>query len=117
MASLPNSRKIYVVGNRADLRVPMREIALSDTHSQSGVEKNPPLTVYDTSGPYTDPEIIIDIRNGLSPLRRAWIEERGDTEQLHDFTSEYGRKRMQDPDLSQLRYECSRLRRGNLEHS
>jgi phosphomethylpyrimidine synthase len=111
MASLPNSRKIYVVGNRADLRVPMREIALSDTHSQSGVEKNPPLTVYDTSGPYTDPEIIIDIRNGLSPLRRAWIEERGDTEQLDDFTSEYGRKRMQDPDLSQLRYECSRLPR------
>jgi len=111
VTSLPNSRKIYVAGERADLRVPMREISLSDTPSQQGAEKNLPLAVYDTSGPYTDPEIIIDIRKGLSSLRSAWIEERGVTEQLDDFTSEYGRKRMQDPKLRNLRYECSKLPR------
>ena len=76
---LPNSRKIYVEGSRADVRVPMREIAQSDTPASFGLEKNPPLVVYDTSGPYTDPEAKIDIRSGLAPLRAPWIEERGDT--------------------------------------
>jgi phosphomethylpyrimidine synthase len=108
---LPNSRKVYVTGSRKDLRVPMREISLSDTPTQLGAEKNPPLTVYDTSGPYTDPGAVIDIRKGLPLLREAWIEERGDTGQLDDFTSEYGRKRMQDPALANLRYECSGLPR------
>ena len=73
---LPNSRKIYVEGSRADVRVPMREIAQSDTPASFGLEKNPSLVVYDTSGPYTDPEAKIDIRSGLPPLRAAWIEER-----------------------------------------
>src|SRR4029453_17566685 len=82
VAPLPASRKIYVPGSRADVRVPMREISQSDTPASFGFEKNPPLTVYDTSGPYTDPDTTIDIRKGLTPLRAAWIAERGDTEEL-----------------------------------
>jgi hypothetical protein len=70
---LPNSSKIYVEGSRPDIRVPMREIAQSDTPASFGVEKNPPIVVYDTSGPYTDPGASIDIRSGLAPLRAGWI--------------------------------------------
>ena len=76
---LPRSRKLYVEGSRPDLRVPMREIEQSDTPASFGSEKNPAITVYDTSGPYTDPAAAIDLRKGLAPLRAAWIEERGDT--------------------------------------
>ncbi len=108
---LPGSRKIYVPGSRADLQVPMREIALAETHSQQGVDINPPLAVYDTSGSYTDPNADIDIRQGLPPLRQHWIDERTDTETLAEFSSEYGRTRMQDPALAELRYEGSRLPR------
>mgnify|MGYP001350189496 CR=1 FL=1 len=79
---LPNSRKIYVEGSRPDIRVPMREISQSDTPTGMGGEKNPPIFVYDTSGPYTDPNVKIDIRSGLAPLREKWITERDDTEQL-----------------------------------
>ena len=100
----PNSRKIYVQGSRPDIRVPMREITLSDTQTAQGPEKNPPLTVYDTSGPYTDPDVTIDIRKGLPDVRSAWIEERGDTEVLPDQTSEYGRRRAADPALAHLRF-------------
>jgi phosphomethylpyrimidine synthase len=86
VAPLPSSRKVYVAGSRPDVRVPMREIAQSDTLAAPGsngaAEKNPPLYVYDTSGPYTDPEARIDIRKGLAPLRERWIEERGDAELL-----------------------------------
>jgi phosphomethylpyrimidine synthase len=108
---LPGSRKIYVPGSREDLQVPMREIALAETHSQQGVDINPPLAVYDTSGSYTDPNADIDIRQGLPPLRQPWIDERADTETLAEFSSEYGRARMQDPALVELRYEGSRLPR------
>jgi phosphomethylpyrimidine synthase len=100
----PASRKIYVEGSRPDIRVPMREIALSDTVTSSGTEKNPSLTVYDTSGPYTDPAVSIDIRQGLADVRTAWIEERGDTELLDALTSEYGRRRAADPSLDHLRF-------------
>jgi phosphomethylpyrimidine synthase len=79
---LPNSRKIYVEGSRADIRVPMREISQSDTPTQFGGEQNPPIYVYDTSGIYSDPAANIDIQSGLPALRAAWIAERGDTEQL-----------------------------------
>src|SRR6266699_2625580 len=89
VAPLPNSRKIYVEGSRPDVRVPMREIAQSDTPASFGAEKNPPVVVYDTSGPYTDPTAQIDIRRGLPPLRAKWIEERGDTEALAGPTSAY----------------------------
>ncbi len=77
---LPNSRKVYVAGSRPDIRVPMREISQSETPASFGAEKNPPIYVYDTSGPYTDPAAEIDIRAGLASVRGAWIEERGDTE-------------------------------------
>ncbi|HEX9154994.1 MAG TPA: hypothetical protein VF819_05475, partial [Nitrospira sp.] len=91
---LPCSRKIYVQGSRPDIRVPMREISQADTPTSSGVEKNPPIYVYDTSGPYTDPEVQLDIRSGLPDLRSRWIEEREDTEVLHNPSSAYGRKRL-----------------------
>ncbi|MBE3561054.1 MAG: phosphomethylpyrimidine synthase ThiC [Ktedonobacteraceae bacterium] len=77
----PRSRKVYVAGSRPDVRVPMREITLSPTPTRSGVEENPPLRVYDTSGPYTDPAISVNIEQGLPPLRRNWILERGDVEE------------------------------------
>lgn len=66
---LPNSRKIHVEGSRPDIRVPMREISQSATPTQFGGEANPPIFVYDTSGPYTDPAVSIDVKNGLAPLR------------------------------------------------
>src|SRR5215813_4355732 len=108
VAPLPNSHKIYVGGSRADLRVPMREIAQSDTPASFGAEKNPPIVVYDTSGPYTDPEATIDIKRGLPPLRGRWIEERGDTVELAGPTSAYGRARLADPELAGMRFELHR---------
>ena len=104
VAPLPNSRKIYVEGSRPDIRVPMREISQADTPTGFGGEKNPPIFVYDCSGPYTDPQAKIDIRSGLPALRQRWIEERGDTEVLADLTSEYGRQRAADPSLNDLRF-------------
>jgi phosphomethylpyrimidine synthase len=104
VAPLPNSQKIYVTGSRPDLRVPMREITQADTPTGFGGEKNPPIYVYDTSGPYTDPQAKIDIRAGLPALRQGWIEERGDTEALSGLTSQYGRERAADPATSSLRF-------------
>src|SRR5690554_5361227 len=101
---LPSSRKIYVQGSRPDLRVPMREITVGDTPTEMGGEKNPPVVVYDTSGPYTDPEASIDLRKGLPPVRANWIAERGDVEQLDGYTSEFTRRRMKDPQLDPLRF-------------
>jgi phosphomethylpyrimidine synthase len=108
---LPKSRKVYVTGSRPDLRVPMREIAQSDTPSALGTEKNPPLSVYDTSGPYTDPDVKIDIRSGLAPLRAGWIGERGDSEELAGPSSRYGVDRLSDPRLAELRFHLERLPR------
>ncbi len=106
---LPNSRKIYVEGSRPDVRVPMREITQSDTPASFGtIEKNPPLYVYDTSGPYTDPSVKIDLRAGLPALRGPWIDERSDTEQLSGPTSIYGRKRLTDPRLAKVRFSPKR---------
>jgi hypothetical protein len=90
---IAGSRKVHVTGSRPDLRVPMREIDLSDTPRVFGADKNAPFTVYDTSGPYTDPGARIDLTAGLPALRAAWIAERGDTEQLTGLSSEFGRKR------------------------
>jgi phosphomethylpyrimidine synthase len=105
---LPNSKKVYVEGSRPDIRVPMREITQSDTPATFGAEKNPPVCVYDTSGPYTDPSVKIDIRRGLSPLRARWIIERNDTEELPSPSSEYGHKRLTDPRLAELRFHLER---------
>lgn len=102
------SRKIYIQGSRQDIQVPMREISLSDTPASMGAEKNPPLCVYDTSGIYTDPTADIDIRNGLPALRSRWIEERGDSELLSKLSSQYGRDRLEDTQLSELRFNLKR---------
>jgi len=108
VAPLPKSRKVYEVGSRPDIRVPFREIEQEDTSTSFGGENNPPLTVYDTSGPYTDPTVKIDIRRGLPELRRAWIEERGDTELLSGPSSTYGQERLADPKLTAMRFDLRR---------
>ena len=100
----PNSRKVYIQGSRADIRVPMREISQNKTSSQSGSEDNPAIWVYDTSGPYTDPHARVDLRQGLPALRAGWIEERDDSEQLPDVSSAYGRERLADPKLVSVRF-------------
>ncbi|MEI6722991.1 MAG: phosphomethylpyrimidine synthase ThiC [Betaproteobacteria bacterium] len=106
--SLPNSKKTYVPGSRPDIRVPMREISQSDTPADFGAERNPPIWVYDTSGPYSDPEVTIDIRSGLAPLRAKWIEERADVEELPGPSSRFGVERMNDTKLGELRFNLSR---------
>jgi len=108
---LPRSRKIYMRGSRDDIQVPMREISQSDTPASFGAESNAPLYVYDTSGPYTDPGAAIDIRNGLGPLRERWIEERADTDLMAGPTSIYGRARLDDAKLAQMRFNLQRAPR------
>ena len=107
----PSSKKVYRTGSRPDLNVPFREISLAETHSSQGVERNDAVYVYDTSGPYTDPDARIDVRRGLPPLRAPWIEERGDTEPLGGVSSEYGRQRQGDPKLAPLRFVHLRVPR------
>jgi len=107
----PNSRKFYEIGSRDDIRVPMREIQQTPTRINGGIEPNPPIYVYDTSGPYTDPDVKIDLLKGLPALRAKWIEERGDTEQLNELSSEYSRQRANDPKLAALRFAHTRLPR------
>jgi phosphomethylpyrimidine synthase len=106
---LPNSRKVYVQGSRPDIQVPMREITQAETPASMGAEVNPPVYVYDCSGPYTDPAVKIDIRSGLAEMRAGWIAERNDTEELPHLTSEYGRQRLNDPALADMRF--------NLKHT
>ncbi|HND80892.1 MAG TPA: phosphomethylpyrimidine synthase ThiC, partial [Accumulibacter sp.] len=111
---LPNSRKIHIGGSRPDLRVPMREISQADTATAFGGEPNPPIYVYDCSGPYTDPASRVDIRQGLPALRAPWIAERGDSEPLADLSSAFGRQRANDPALDELRFPglCRQPRRA-----
>ena len=103
----PGSRKIYIEGSRPDIRVPFREVALTDTLVAEGAhtrrEANPPLRLFDVSGVYTDPAVSIDVTRGLQPLRGAWINERQDTEALDGISSAYGRERLNNPALSALR--------------
>ncbi len=106
---LPNSRKVYAQGSRPDIQVPMREITQDETPASMGAEVNPPVYVYDCSGPYTDPNVKIDIRSGLAEMRAGWIAERDDTEALPHLTSEYGRQRLNDPALADMRF--------NLQHT
>jgi phosphomethylpyrimidine synthase len=105
---LPRSRKAYFEGSRPDLRVPMRLVEQSATPASFGAEPNPPVYVYDTSGPYTDPQARIDIRKGLPALRARWIEERGDTVELDGPTSLYGQERLADAKLAALRFDLKR---------
>lgn len=106
---LPNSEKIYIRGSREDIRVAMREVSQSPTHQQDGrLEENPAVRVYDTSGPYTDPNIEIDVRKGLAPLRHNWINERDDCEELAGFSSDYTQHRAQHIGLEALRFHTTR---------
>jgi phosphomethylpyrimidine synthase len=105
---LPNSRKIYIKGSQPDIQVPMREISQADTAASMGAEKNPPIYVYDTSGPYTDPSVKIDIRSGLPILREKWIKDRDDTEVLSGPNSAYGKARLTDPKLAEMRFNLTR---------
>ncbi|MES2977745.1 MAG: phosphomethylpyrimidine synthase ThiC [Pseudomonadota bacterium] len=106
------SRKIYIEGSRADIRVPFREVSLTDTLVQDGPgeprrEANPPLRLYDASGVYTDPVVDIDVTRGLRALRATWIDERADTDRLPGISSAYGRERLNDPALAALRMQES----------
>ncbi|MEI8643485.1 phosphomethylpyrimidine synthase ThiC [Pseudoalteromonas sp. Hal040] len=106
----PNSHKVYVEGTQDNVRVGMREITLSDTFI-GGTEENPvfepnaPIRVYDTSGPYTDPDFQLDVRKGLEKYREKWIESRGDTEVLDSVTSQFSQQRMADEGLDHIRFE------------
>ena len=106
-APFPASRKIHVSGAHPGVRVPMREISLSPTKSMNGGAPTPnePITIYDTSGPYTDPSVTIDARAGLAPLRRQWVLDRTDVEELPDVSSQYGRMRKADSKLDELRFQ------------
>lgn len=103
--AFPNSKKVYIPGNLHPIQVAMREISLSPTKlSKGGLEINPPVTIYDTSGPYTDVNSEIDIRKGLDRIREQWIVDRNDVEILDGISSEYGQKRLHDPSLDELRF-------------
>ncbi len=107
---LPNSKKVYVSGYLHPIKVAMREIELSPTHLANGmIQKNAPVTVYDTSGPYTDPDYTVDVHNGLPRLRESWITQRGDVEELSGLTSKYGQARLQDEALHELRFKTRHL--------
>ena len=106
----PASGKVYVNGTQSGVRVPMREISLTQTMTQTkgtnGTRSNnAPVIVYDTSGPYTDPAVTIDVRKGLIPLRRPWVLSRQDVEELPQVSSTYGRIRATDPKLAELRFQ------------
>jgi len=105
----PASHKVYVDGTHPGVRVPMREIRVASTQTHAGLTvENPPVIVYDTSGPYTDPDVEIDLRRGLPPLRREWILNRGDVGELPAVSSEFGRRRAADPKLAGIRFENPR---------
>lgn len=107
--SYPASEKIWVPGEIHNIRVAMRRISLLDTieivNGQKKVTPNAAVTVYDTSGPYSDPAVDIDLEKGLPRLREPWLTQRGDVEQLTEISSEYGRKRAADPSLDSLRFQ------------
>src|SRR5690606_24048167 len=106
----PGSQKIYRTGSRQDVQVPMREIQQTPSQRQHDHEEisNPPVIVYDTSGPYTDPSADIDVQKGLPPIRKNWIEERQDIEPLVEVSSIYGRARANDPALQAIRFHLRR---------
>jgi phosphomethylpyrimidine synthase len=95
---------VYIQGSRSDIQVPFREIALTDTPTGLGGEHNPPVMVYDTSGVYTDPNIQIDLNQGLPSVRQTWIEERQDTDVLSGLTSTFGQERLKDIRTAEIRF-------------
>ncbi len=116
--TFPNSKKVYVEGKLHPIKVGMREISLADslvggTEQEPIFEPNEPIRVYDTSGPYTEPSVSIDVHKGLPKLRQQWIESRGDSEQLQGATSGYSQQRLADEGLDHIRFEnLPRVRRA-----
>lgn len=107
--AFPNSKRIYVTGSQHDIRVPMREIQLSPTliggsKDNPQFEENEAVPVYDTSGPYGDPEVAINVQQGLAKLRQPWIDARNDSEELDDRSSAYTKERLADDGLDDLRF-------------
>jgi phosphomethylpyrimidine synthase len=98
------SRKLYVIGSRPDVRVPMREVMLTETLTPHGSQPNDPVQIYDTTGLYSDPNAHIDLQCGLPAIREAWILERNDSEQLNEQTSQFGRQRLENNALNFLRF-------------
>ena len=111
--SYPSSEKIYIPGKLFPIQVGMRKINLTDTVTVENGKRihtpNAPVYVYDTSGPYTDPDITVDIDKGLPRLRESWITARGDVERQDDITSKYGRARRDDPSLDPIRFKNTPL--------
>jgi phosphomethylpyrimidine synthase len=107
----PGSEKIYVTGSiHPSVKVAMRQINLSDskamfTRGEFVKDKNQPVVVYDTSGPFTDPAIDIDVKKGIPAIRQQWIEERRDVEKLNEISSDFGKERLYNSDLDHLRFE------------
>jgi len=101
---LPASRKVYVEGSRPDIKVPFREISLTETPTGLGGEHNPPVMVYDTSGVYTDPNVKIDLNKGLPLVRQAWIDERQDSDILSGLSSAFGQARLKDIRTADIRF-------------
>lgn len=119
-SAFPNSKRIWLTGSQPDIRVPMREIQLSPTVT-GGSKDNPtlvgnePVPVYDTAGPYGDPEASIDVYAGLAKLRADWIVKRDDTEQIAELSSAYTQQRLADEGLDHLRFDnlpCPRRARA-----
>ncbi|EHK0948233.1 phosphomethylpyrimidine synthase ThiC [Citrobacter farmeri] len=107
--AFPNSKRIYITGSQADIRIPMREIQLSPTliggsKEEPQFEENEAVPVYDTSGPYGDPEVAINVQQGLAKLRQPWIDARDDSEELTDRSSAYTKARLADDGLDELRF-------------
>lgn len=105
LTPFPNSKKVYLPGTLFPIKVAMREISLHPTkHSNGRLEVNPPVTVYDASGPYTDETAVIDVRKGLPRIREQWILDRADVDILENISSEYGKARLADESLDHLRF-------------
>lgn len=107
--AFPNSKRIYITGSQPDIRIPMREIQLSPTliggsKDNPQFEANEAVPVYDTSGPYGDPEVAINVQQGLAKLRQPWIDARNDSEELDDRSSAYTKERLADDGLDELRF-------------
>lgn len=105
----PSSEKVYMTGKlHPEIKVGMRKVLLTPTvtveDGKRAVKENDPIYVYDTSGPYSDPNVKIDLKQGLPRMRESWILQRGDVEQLDGLTSEYGRMRQEDKSLDHLRF-------------
>ena len=108
-ASQLGSRKVYVQGSTPEMRIPMREVTLSATRTPTGqMEANPPIRLYDTSGPYTDPTFTPDLHQGLPAQRLGWILGRGDVEALPEPSSDYRKQREADPALASIRFTAPR---------